>query len=219
MLVRSKPGHAITHHSYDAHVPTMVRTGRCSFCRRLHLTVLQLSDHRPVISQLVLPCSPICDPSTALSTFEIAFQKLTMSLSSLPPTANGAPPGKPFIRIYLSCGSLPQHAPADDAKFAEIHEGYDKVDAGNPDDQVFMNPSQAPGLSASSSGSEVSPEQEIARGSGSSSVSPHLLAESGLMVAAPSLVSSRAVFASIHRSSAYVMAARSPPRWPSALHS
>jgi hypothetical protein len=153
------------------------------------LIVLQLSDHRPVISQLILPCNLIHDPSAALSTYEVVFQKLTLSLTSLPPTANGAPPGKPFIRIYLSCGSLPQHAPADDAKFAEIHEGYDKVDVTNPDDQMFINPSQTVNRGQhSSSVSEVSPEQEIARGCGSSAVSPHLMVESGRMLAAPVLV-------------------------------
>jgi hypothetical protein len=147
---------------------------------------LQLSDHRPVIAQLSLPCYTSSGSSESLSSYEVVFQKLTMSLSSLPPTANGAPPGKPFIRIYLSCGSLPQHALADDAKFAEIQEGYDKVDLSNPDDQLYVIPNQA--AAHSSNASEVSPEQEIARGSGSSSVSPHLLAESGLMIAAPSLV-------------------------------
>jgi hypothetical protein len=147
---------------------------------------LQLSDHRPVIAQLILPCNASSGSSESLSCYEVVFQKLTMSLSSLPPTANGAPPGKPFIRIYLSCSSLPQHALADDAKFAEIQEGYDKVDLSNPDDQLYVIPNQAAGHS--SNASELSPEQEIARGSGSSSVSPHLLAESGLMIAAPSLV-------------------------------
>jgi hypothetical protein len=111
-----------------------------------------------------------------------------MSLSSLPPTANGAPPGKPFIRLYLSCGSLPQHAPADDVKFAEIHEGYDKFDPANPDDQLFLPQGSAARQDRASSVSIATPEQEIARGSGSSSVSPHLMAESGLMMAPPDLV-------------------------------
>lgn len=142
-----------------------------------------------------------------------------MSLSSLPPTANGAPPGKPFIRIYLSCGSLPQHALADDAKFAEIQEGYDKVDLSNPDDQLFVIPNQA--ASHSSNVSELSPEQEIARGSGSSSVSPHLLAESGLMIAAPSLVTAtlakRAALMSQSLSGSVILAADIDSRRASVL--
>jgi hypothetical protein len=149
----------------------------------------QLSDHRPVIAQLVFPCSHVRSPSETPSVFEVAFQKLTLSLSCLPPTANGAPPGKPFIRIYLSCGSLPQHAPADHAKFAEINDGYDKIDVTNPDDQLFLAPNQV-ASSQSASGSDVSPEYEINLGSGSSSVSPHLLADSGRMPYVPPLVNS-----------------------------
>jgi hypothetical protein len=108
-------------------------------------------------------------------------------LYSLPPTANGAPPGKPFIRIYLSCGSLQQHAPADDAKFAEIHDGYDKVDVTNPDDQVFLAANHAANQ-PSHGWCELSPEQEIARGSGSSVVSPHLMAESEIIAAPISVI-------------------------------
>jgi hypothetical protein len=147
----------------------------------------QLSDHRPVIAQLVLPCSHVRSSSETPSVFEVAFQKLTLSLSCLPPTANGAPPGKPFIRIYLSCGSLPQHAPADHAKFAEINDGYDKVDVTNPDDQLLFAPTQVASMQ-SASGSDLSPEHEINLGSGSSSVSPHLLADSGRMPSVPPLV-------------------------------
>lgn len=131
------------------------------------------------------------DSSEPVCTYEVVFQKFVMLFHALPPTANGAPPGKPFIRINLSCGSLQQHAPADDAKFAEIHDGYDKIDVTNPDDQVFLaaNPAvNQHGLA----GGELSPEQEIARGSGSSSVSPHLLAESEIMVAPTLVISSNA---------------------------
>jgi hypothetical protein len=148
---------------------------------------VQLSDHRPVIAQLVLPCSHVRSSSETPYVFEVAFQKLVLSLSCLPPTANGAPPGKPFIRIYLSCGSLPQHAPADHAKFAQINDGYDKIDATNPDDQLFLASNQATSRQ-STSGSDVPPEHEITLGSGSSSVSPHLLADCGRMTSAPPMV-------------------------------
>jgi len=189
VLVRSKPGHAITHCSYDAHVPTMVRQLTMFHPRGVSLIlVVQLSDHRPVLAQLVLPCSHFDVAAESDATYEVAFQRLSMSLTSLPPTANGAPPGKPFIRIYLSCGSLPQHAPADDAKFAEIHEGYDKFDPASPEDQMFLPQGSAARQDRSSSISIASPEQAIARGSGSSSVSPHLMAESGLMIDPPALV-------------------------------
>jgi hypothetical protein len=152
----------------------------------LVLTVMQLSDHRPVLAQFIMPCRHFAEPSEPTCTYEVVFQKLTMSFHSLSPTANGAPPGKPFIRVYLSCGSLQQHAPADDAKFAEIHDGYDKIDLANPDDQVFLVANSA-ASQQSLVGGKLAPEQEIARGSGSSIVSPHLMAESEL-TAAPTLV-------------------------------
>jgi hypothetical protein len=173
---------------------------------------LQLSDHRPVIAQLVLPVSYTGVASETPCCYEVAFQKLSMLLSALPPTANGAPPGKPFIRIYLSCGSLPQHALADDAKFAEIQEGYDKVDPSNPDDVLLLSQSQAVQQGRSSSASEALPEQEIARGSGSSAVSPHLMTESGLITAAPALVLSNVVRC-YHKISCV---SRSMPRYRSA---
>jgi hypothetical protein len=147
---------------------------------RLALTFSQLSDHRPVLAQFVLPCRRVMESSEPVCVYEVVFQKLIMSLYSLLPTANGSPPGKPFIRIYLSCGSLPQHAPADDAKFAEIHDGYDRIDVTNPEDQAFM--ATNPATSHVHVSSELTPEHEIARGSGSSSVSPHLMAESGIMI-------------------------------------
>ena len=62
------------------------------------------------------------------------------------------------------------------------------MDLTNPDDQMFIDPSQTVNHGQPNGVSEASPEHAIALGCGSAAVSPHLMAESGRMRAAPSLV-------------------------------